>query len=394
MGNPVCRILIIGGGLCGLGAAIAIALEGHQVVVFESAPAIHQVGAGIQITPNGLRLLRKWGVAEALTPKATAPETFSMIRYDGQRVLAHRDDYHEELKSRYGEPIWCLHRIDLQQALAQRAGQLDVQILFSSRVRHVDFERPAITCENGHIEEGDLVIAADGLWSSTRDFLVGRPFSPKPTGDLAYRIVLTEEHVDSDEELRSIMTPGIRIWMGPRAHAVAYSLLGGKMLNIVLLVPDDLPKDTPKARGDIGEIAGLFEGWDPILTKFLSHVKTVDKWRLMYLRLDEPWYSKQGTFVMAGDACHPILPYMAQGTNSAFEDGATLGALLGKLKSKSQIPAMMRAYDSIRKERTLEIRAETFRHQEELHLPDGEMQESRDRLLQRSFETMDPKDEW
>jgi len=88
------------------------------------------------------------------------------------------------------------------------------------------------------------------------------------------------------------------------------------MLNIVLLVPDDLPQDTAKAEGDLGEMTKLFEGWDPLLTKFLSNVKKVDKWRLMYLQLDEPWSSKQGTFVMAGDSCHPILPYMAQGANS------------------------------------------------------------------------------
>ena len=315
--HPICHILIIGAGLCGLGAAISIALEGHKVSVFESAPRLQQYGAGIQITPNGVRLLRRWGIAEELALKAAAPETFSILRYDGQKILAHRSNYSDELRARYGEPIWCLHRIHLQKVLATRAEKLGVRLFFNSRVCCVDFGKPAITFENGSAAEGDLVIAADGLWSSTRCCLFGRPLLPQPTGDLAYRIVLTADQVKEDAELREIITnPGIRIWLGPGAHAVAYSLLGGQMLNIVLLVPDNLPHDVAKAEGDLGEMAKLFEDWDPLLTKFLSYVKKVDKWRLMYLQLDEAWSSKQETFVMAGDSCHPILPYMAQGANS------------------------------------------------------------------------------
>lgn len=315
--GPTCDVLIIGAGLCGLGAAISIALEGHRASVFESAPKLHEVGAGIQITPNGVRILREWGVTEELKSKAAVPETLSMIRYDGREMLAHRSSYSKELETRYKEPIWCLHRVDLQKALARRAEELGVRLVFDCRVRDVDFAKPAIICENGQMETGDLVIAADGLWSSTRSSFLQRALLPKPTGDLAYRIVLRADQVRDDAELHDIITcPGIRIWMGPGAHAVAYSLLGGQMLNVVLLVPDDLPPAVVKAEGDLDEMAKLFEGWDPLLMKVLSHVKKVDKWRLMYLQLDESWTSKQGTFAMAGDSCHPILPYMAQGANS------------------------------------------------------------------------------
>jgi len=317
MDRPACNILIIGAGLCGLGTAISLALEGHRLSVFESAPQLHTAGAGIQITPNGVRILRRWGVTEGLASQAATPETLSIIRYDGQKRLAHRSAYSRELIKRYGEPIWCLHRVHLQNALARRAEELGVRLAFSSRVHKVDFERPAITLENGQVEGGDLIIAADGLWSSTRNQFFGRPVLPQPTGDLAYRIVLTADEVKDDEELCEVITrPGIRIWLGPGAHAVAYSLVGGQMLNVVLLVPDDLPRDVAKAEGDLGEMARLFEGWDPLLTRLLSYVKKADKWRLMYLQLDEPWSSMEGTFVMAGDCCHPILPYMAQGANS------------------------------------------------------------------------------
>ena len=314
--RPTCHVLIIGAGICGLGAAISLALEGHQVSVFESAPQLHTVGAGIQITPNGVRILRRWGVAEELASKAPAPETLSIIRFDGLRELAHRSNYREEIQSRYGEPIWCLHRIHLQKALATRAEKLGVRISFNSPVRDVDFDRPSIICENTYTEAGDLIVAADGLWSSTRSYFSGKSVLPQPTGDLAYRITLTADQVTGDTELWDTITrPGIRIWLGPGAHAVAYSLPGGEILNVVLIVPDDLPHNVAKAEGDLEEMVKLFEGWDPLLRKLLSHVKKVDKWRLMYLHFDEPWSSKQGTFVMAGDSCHPILPYMAQGAN-------------------------------------------------------------------------------
>ena len=140
-----------------------------------------------------------------------------------------------------------------------------------------------------------------------------KPVLPQTTGDLAYRIILTADQVTGDTELWDFVTrPGIRIWLGPGAHVVAYSLLGGEMFNVVLLVSDDLPHNVAKVKGDLEGMVKLFEGWDPLLKKLLSRVKKVHKWRLMYLHFDEPWSSKQGTLVMAGDSCHSILPYMAQ----------------------------------------------------------------------------------
>ena len=314
---PTCHVLIIGAGLCGLGAAISIALNGNRASVFECVPNLHEVGAGLQITPNGVRILREWGIANELKSKAAVPDTLSMIRYDGSKILAHRSCYDKELEHRYGEAIWCLHRVDLQKALARKAEELGVCLSFGSRITSVDFADPAIVFENGQVERGDLVIAADGLWSSTRSSFLQRPLLPKATGDLAYRIVLTADQVKHDIELHDIISsPSIRIWMGPQAHAVAYSLCGGQVLNVVLLVRDDLPPNVTKAEGDLAEMTKLFEGWDPLLTKVLSHVKQADKWRLMYLHFDASWTSTEGTFSMAGDSCHPILPYMAQGANS------------------------------------------------------------------------------
>ena len=264
MNHSQFHVLVIGAGLCGLSAAVSIALEGHRVTVFESAPRLHQVGAGIQITPSGSRLLRKWGVAEELEKKVAVTTSLSIFRYDGQKVLAHRPQYDDELKSRYGDPLWCLHRVDLQQALARRAEELGVRLVFDSRVSHVDFENTSVTSDKGLVENGDLVVAADGLWSTTRGLLLGRSLPPQPTGDLAYRIALTADQIQDDELRHAITLPQLRIWMGPESHAVAYSVRGGQTLNIVLFVPDDLPLDVAKSEGNLNEMAKLFEGWDPL----------------------------------------------------------------------------------------------------------------------------------
>lgn len=167
--RPRLRIIIIGAGICGLGSAISIALATYDVTVLESAPGLHQVGAGIQITPNGSRCLRRWGVLHEILRKASCPDILSIFRYDGRKVLAQRHNYSSELQARYGETSFCVHRKDLQEILARRARELGVQIFFNRRTTKVDFANGAITCTDNSIERGDLVIAADGLWSSMRD---------------------------------------------------------------------------------------------------------------------------------------------------------------------------------------------------------------------------------
>lgn len=255
------HLLVIGAGLCGLGAAISTALEGHKVTIFEAAPQLHEVGAGLQITPNGTRLLRRWGLSGALSPQAAVPSIFSILRFDG-RTLALRSRYQDEIEKRYGTPIWCLHRVDLQKAMAERALELGVNLRLGTRIKAVDFDHAAVICEAGDRFEGDLVLAADGLWSSTRNLLMGRTLSPQPTGDLAYRILLQADKISEPDLLEWIVNPAIRIWIGPRTHAVGYSIQAGRLYNLVLLVPDDLPKDVAKQKGDLEEMRKLFEGWD------------------------------------------------------------------------------------------------------------------------------------
>ncbi|KAI9887836.1 MAG: hypothetical protein M1823_000358 [Watsoniomyces obsoletus] len=382
------HLVIIGAGLCGLGAAISTALGGHRVTVFEAASALHEVGAGLQITPNGTRVLRQWGVLDRLAPRAAAPSTFSIYRFDGE-LLAHRPHYQAELEKHYKSPLWCLYRVDLQDALAKRATELGVEIRLGSRIRNVDFDDAAVVLEDGTKFKGDVVLAADGLWSATRSRFMGHSVLPKPTGDLAYRIMLKADDI-SDPELRRLVTnPAVRMWIGKDSHAIAYSIHGGRLLNLVLLAPDDLPEGLSKAAGDLGEMRKRFEHWDPVLNQLLSGVTQVEKWRLMHLSPLETWMTPSGSFVLAGDACHPMLPYMAQGANSALEDGATLGAVLARARSKRQIPEALAMYQRLRKPRVEAIAHESFLQRGDFHMGDGPEQQERDRHLRLSFETED-----
>lgn len=289
------------------------------------------------------------------------------------------------MRRKYDAPFWDLHRVDLQVALYERAKQLGVEVRLGSRVADVDFEAPSLTLESGEELRSDLIVAADGLWSKCRErFLAAKGTSdaPLPTGDLAYRIVLRLEDLEDDRELYDwVANPSCNFWIGPNSHVVAYSLRGGQMFNIVLLVPDDLPAGVARQAGSLDEMRVIFREWDPVLNRFLDHVKTVDKWKLMHRSELDSWASEKSNFVFIGDSAHSMLPYLAQGANSSLEDGAVLGHVLAALKSKAQLPQALQMFQRLRKQRGESIVRETFAQRADFHMLNGPEQEARDELM-------------
>ncbi|KAK9896680.1 FAD/NAD(P)-binding domain-containing protein [Cystobasidium minutum MCA 4210] len=376
-------VIIIGAGLAGLAAAISIQNADFQVTVLESTKELTEVGAGLQITPQSIRSFKKWGIAERLEPLAANPKTFTIHRYSDGKVLAHEADWRGWQEENFGSGVWDLHRADLQKALFDRANELGVKFEFGVRIKGVDCENGAVSLADGTEYKADLVVCADGLHSVGREAIVGRADPPLPTGDLAYRIVLNKSHFN-DPDLEAYMAkPAVRLYAGPKAHVIMYSLKGGQEYNIVLLVPDDLPPDVRRAEGDTDEMMALFEGWDPILRKFLSMVTKVDKWRLMHHKGLDSWFHPSGRVVLVGDSCHPMLPYLAAGSNSAMEDGVVLGECLKRAKTKENILAALKVYEKIRKPRSDEVVALTHQQRHWNHLDDGEEQQQRDQLMQQ-----------
>lgn len=285
--------------------------------------------------------------------------------------------------AQYGFPFWDLHRVDLQQVLIAKVKELGVEIRLSSRVVDVDFDSPSVTLESGEVVEGDVVLCAEGLWSPTRSKFLGKPSKPLETGDLAYRLLLKTTDLTDPELKQWVENRQVNFWIGPGAHVVGYNLRDASMYNLVFLAPDDLPESVSKQPGDLAEMKELFKTWDPVLRRFLEQVDSVLKWKLSWLDTLPNWKNEKGTFVMAGDACHPMLPYLAQGANSSLEDGAVFGRLFGKVSKRSQLPAMTSMYERLRKERGEAIARETFKQREDFHMPDGAAQEWRDEFMVR-----------
>ncbi|KAI1172938.1 putative monooxygenase [Nemania sp. FL0916] len=381
-------VIVVGAGLCGLSMAISMSLAGHRVSVFEEHRGPHEFGAGVQTSPNGTRIFEAWGLGSAMRSIATTPQVFQIRRFDGA-VLAQRRDYNTEVSDRYGHPLWMIHRVDLQEMLIRKATELGVRIFHSSKVIHVDCRKVSIELEDASRRYGDLVVVADGVWSELRSEVIGHEADAQETGDVAYRITVDVSEIPfHDEELRNwVREPRIQVWIGPGAHAVVYSFRGGTQINLVLLATQELQDQQRRVDGNVDELKKRFEGWDPLLHKLLDYVKVVNKWRLMHVPTLERWRSDNGQVVLAGDCCHAILPYMAQGLNMALEDAATLGFLVGRAETHEQLKEATAVYERLRMPRTEQLLRETQAIGNEFHLEPGAKQQERDKYLAKSLDS-------
>jgi salicylate hydroxylase len=186
-----------------------------------------------------------------------------------------------------------------------------VEIILGSRAVEIDFEVPAIKLADGSTLTADLVIGADGLYSTCREALLGKKDPPRLTGDLAYRATVPASKMREQECLREfIESPSINHWLGPDSHAVGYLLKGADLYNLVLACPDNLPEMINTEQADLREMRDIFADWDPRLKALLELVHETSKWRLMNSVEMEPWGHESGKFVLMGDACHATLPYL------------------------------------------------------------------------------------
>lgn len=394
------NVIIVGGGLGGLGAAIATLLAGHNVTVLEAASEIGEVGAGIQVLPNSARVLFSWGLKDSLEPFATKPTQCNFNGWKGNHLS---DMDYLGYAAATGAPFWDFYRMNLHKCLLDRAAQLGATLVTNARVTNFtvssDESLCTVFCADGRSFEADLVVGADGINSKLRETFLGREDPPVPTGDLAYRLLLKTDEMRKDPDLRQFVNePQVNYWVGPGKHAVNYVLRGKAstsddykndptlLFNMVLLVPDDMPAGANTLEGNIEEMRAHFADWDPRIPKLLSMCDSVLKWRLMIRPGLEPtWSHPSGTFTMLGDAVHATLPYLASGAGMALEDAGVLGLCLGRLKGKSaaEKKKALDVYEACRRERTEEVVRRGTYNQWMYHLEDGEEQRERDEKFQK-----------
>ncbi|KAF2465106.1 FAD binding domain-containing protein [Lindgomyces ingoldianus] len=379
-------VIIVGAGLGGLGAAISILLAGHNVHILESASQISEVGAGIQCLPNSSRVLIAWGMEDKLSQYATRPKQCNMIGWKGEHIS--EMNFHE-YESECGTPFWDFHRANLHQCLLDRAVELGATVEKNARVVDIEYSLDQCTAiavlADGERRKADIIVGADGIHSKCRELLLGKEDPPILTGDLAYRLLLNTEDMMKDPELRGFVEdPQVNYWMGPDAHAVNYVLRGGKLFNMVLLVPDDMPAGATTLAGNVEEMRALYKDWDPRIPKLLALCESVCKWRLCIRpSLDPSWNHESGAFTILGDAAHATLPYLASGAGMSLEDGHVLGLCLAQVLGKNvlQKKRALEVYERCRRQRTERIVQRGNVQQHLYHVHDGEEQRERDRLL-------------
>ncbi|HET7362477.1 MAG TPA: FAD-dependent monooxygenase [Burkholderiales bacterium] len=337
------RVLIAGGGIGGLTAALALLKHGIDVDVYEQARELKEVGAGVQLAANGTRVLYALGIGEelkALSCEAQGKE----IRHWQSGETWKLFDLGPVSLERYGAPYFTVYRPDLQDVLALAVMREKPDALhLGARVRGFEQEpgRVTLQLENGGAVSGDALIGADGVHSRIRQALFG-PDRPEFTGVIAWRGVVPMERLPA-HMARMVGSN----WVGPGGHAVHYPLRAGRLMNFVgARERADWRVESWSARGTQPELAADFRGWHPDIEAFIEAIETPYKWALMVRAPLERW--SVGRVTLLGDAAHSMLPFLAQGAVMAIEDGYVLARCLAGYPAE----AALQRYEAARRERT------------------------------------------
>jgi len=336
------HVIIVGGGIGGLFAANALIAHGLKVSVYEQAPELGEIGAGVFVTPNSARQLHRVGLGAALEKWGARVGPDSVYCRDDGTVIAPV----QVTDSSGWNATFGMHRADYVNFLSQALPAGVVHTGHRATGFSQDNEHVRVTFANGFVAEGDIAVGADGIHSALQPF-VAPPSKPVFHGSIAYRGLVA--HVRVPHWPTNVW----QMWLGKSKHFLVFPVRAGELINYVGFVPADAAmKESWSAKGDPDELRAEFAGWDSRIEGLLRQVDNTLRWGL-YDRDPAPVWTT-GRLTLLGDAAHPMLPHLGQGANQAIEDGMALATILSRA-SRANVPAALLAYERLRRERVAEV---------------------------------------
>ncbi len=355
------KVLIAGGGIGGVTAALCLAKVGFEVAVFERAPEFGEIGAGLQLSPNCTRVLHHLGLAEALKACSFVPDGTEFRVWKSGRVVGGMT-LGQSAHETYGFPYYHIHRADLHRVLVDAARQCPAIGLYCA-CEVTDFAQDASgvrLAAAGVTHTGDVLIGADGIHSRVRAGLLGDQ-APDFTGNVAWRMLVPTERLP-----KGLIRPMATVWWGPGKHFLHYYVRCGALVNCTCVVEKSgWEVESWTEPGEYDELKRDFAGWHSDVQTLIDSADrdSLFKWALFDRRPMPRW--SEGAVALLGDACHPTLPFMAQGAAMAIEDAAVLA---GCLSTGSDTTAALERYAALRRRRTAWIQNGSRRNAEFFHL--------------------------
>jgi len=365
------RVGIIGAGIGGVTLARALKQRGIEARIFERAPMFGEVGAGVQMTPNAVKVLSALGLEGQLKKIGFLPQAMVGRNWKTARELF-RTPLKESCPTLYGAEFYHVHRADLHAALASdiAPGQATFGASCTGLIQHAN--TAVAQFADGTEFEADLIVGADGVRSVIREQLWGQE-AANYTGHMCWRAL-----VNVDKHPLPFVSPDSSFWMGPKGHVVTYYVKGGSMVNIVAV--NESPswvEESWNAKSTQQEMLAGFEGWHPNLIQLFKSTDpdAIFKWGLFDRDPMKTW--SKGNATLLGDAAHPMLPFLSQGAAMAIEDGYVLAQSLAFHGSR-QLQQALRAYEVERLPRTSRVQLEARERGRTYHLPSAWSQLKRD----------------
>jgi salicylate hydroxylase len=375
MGSRPLRVAVVGSGIGGLITAIALQAKGFQVEVFDQASELSEIGAGVSLGGNGMRVLDALGLGGAVRDVSASLRRIEFHHWrSGEIFYEHpMGDWYDE---RFGGPFLGIHRADFHQVLLSR---FDGEPRLGRRCVAVH-ESPVgaeLRFADGTTAEADLVVGADGLRSAVRGHVIATD-EPVFSAMSCYRGLVPVDLVPGGDRF------GLTFFLGPNRHLVVYPVRGGELINFVAYVPDPAwTLESWSFRSEPAEAVAAFEGWTGTVTTMLGHATEVGRWALYDREPLRRWSTDRVTLL--GDAAHPMLPHAGQGSNQAIEDAAALAACLS---AGPAVAESLQRYERLRKARTRQIQLGSRGNAACFQLPDGPPADERNARLPSLPETV------